>query len=133
MTGTYILVIYIEKEKELTVGALGLRKFKKGFYLYVGSAMGRAGSSTLLNRVKRHVRPFSQKKNHWHIDYLLENESVKIIQIFLIPSTNKIECLISDELHDNCDGFIKNFGSSDCSCVSHLYFFSKYDNIPIRV
>ena len=133
MTGTYILVIYLEEEKELTVGALGLRKFKKGFYLYVGSAMGKFGSSTLLNRVKRHMRPSSEKKKHWHIDYLLENESVKIIKIFLIPSTNRIECLVSEELFEHCNGYIKNFGSSDCRCVSHLYFFSNYDHIPFKV
>ena len=133
MTGTYILVIYLEIDIELTVGALGSRKFKKGFYLYVGSAMGKIGSSTLLNRVKRHLRPFSEKKKHWHIDYLLENESAKIFQIFLIPSINRIECLISEELRDHCDGFIKNFGSSDCSCESHLYFFLNYDCIPFRV
>ena len=112
---------------------MGLRKFKKGFYLYVGSAMGKIGSSTLLNRVKRHVRPFSEKKKHWHIDYLLENESAKIIQIFLIPSTDRIECLISEELNKHCDGFVKKFGSSDCNCVSHLYFFSNYEHIPFRL
>lgn len=133
MTGTYILVIYLENEIKLTIGALGSREFKKGFYLYVGSAMGKIGSSTLLNRVKRHVRPFSEKKNHWHIDYLLESESVKIIQIFLIPSINKIECIISEELYGHCNGFIKDFGCSDCSCISHLYFFSNYDHIPFRV
>ena len=133
MTGTYILVIYLEKEIELTVGALGSRKFNKGFYLYVGSAMAKVGSSTLLNRVKRHVRSSSEKKTHWHIDYLLENESAKIIQIFLIPSTNKIECLISAEIQDHCDRFIKDFGSSDCNCMSHLYFFSNYDQIPFRI
>ena len=123
----------MQKDTKFNVGSLGSIDFKKGYYLYVGSAMGKKGSTTLINRVKRHVLPPDKKKKHWHIDYLLENESTSLVQILLIPSTNKIECVISNELKDHCDGFIENFGSSDCTCRSHLYYFSNFNNIPFKL
>ena len=133
MSGSYILVILVQKEISLYIGSLGLTNFKKGYYLYVGSAMGKKGSTTLINRIRRHVLPPDKKKKHWHIDYLLENESTSFVQILLIPSTHKIECIISNELKEHCDGFIENFGSSDCTCRSHLYYFYNYNNIPFKL
>ena len=133
MSGSYILVILIQNESTFNIGSLGSIDFKKGYYLYVGSAMGKKGSTTLINRAKRHVLPPNKKKKHWHIDYLLENESTSLIKLLLIPSINKIECLVSNELLEHCDGFIENFGSSDCSCKSHLYYFSNYNNIPFKL
>ena len=87
--------------------------------------MGRSGSSTLINRVKRHVSLSSSKKVHWHIDYLIENENSLITRVFLIPSKQKLECLIAQELSYISDDFIKNFGSSDCYCNSHLLYFKE--------
>lgn len=133
MAGSYILVIRLQEESKLQIGALGSKIFKKGYYLYVGSAMGKKGSTTLINRVKRHLSPPCEKSKHWHIDYLLENEYANIIQILLIPSINKIECIISSEIKKRSDGLIENFGSSDCTCSSHLYYFSNYYNIPFKL
>ena len=133
MPGSYILIILLLKGSKLNVGSLGPIDFKEGYYLYVGSAMGKIGSTTLINRVKRHVLPPDKKKKHWHIDYLLESELAYLIQVLLIPSTNRIECRISNELNEHSDGFIKNFGSSDCNCKSHLYYFTNYNNIPFKL
>ena len=133
MSGSYIIVILVQKDISLNIGSLGPTDFKEGYYLYVGSAMGKKGSTTLINRVKRHVLPPDKKKKHWHIDYLLESELANLIQILLIPSTNRIECLISNELNEHSDGFIDDFGSSDCYCKSHLYYFSNYNNIPFKL
>jgi Uri superfamily endonuclease len=88
--------------------------------------MGHYGSSTLINRVKRHVSLSSSKKVHWHIDYLLENENSLITRVFLIPSNQKLECEISQELSNLSDGNIKDFGSSDCMCKSHLLYFRDF-------
>jgi sugar fermentation stimulation protein A len=133
MSGSYILVIFLREEVNLKIGALGSKNFKEGYYLYVGSAMGKIGSTTLINRVKRHTLPPSKKKRHWHIDYLLESELANLIQILLVPSTKKIECMISHELSEHSDGFIENFGSSDCNCKAHLYYFSNYNTIPFKL
>ncbi|MBY9018972.1 MAG: GIY-YIG nuclease family protein [Candidatus Lokiarchaeota archaeon] len=125
MKGTYLLVIYLRKKSLINIGALGRLEFQAGYYFYVGSAMGNEGSNTLLNRVKRHVDSSSNKKIHWHIDYLLDCEYSYISKIFLIPSSERLECFLSSELKDSCDKYINNFGSSDCSCDSHLFYFSK--------
>lgn len=85
--------------------------------------MGTSGSTTLLNRVKRHLKSPQQKRNHWHIDYLLENESVSIIKVYLIPSKFKLECKIAQELLEISDEYVENFGCSDCNCESHLVYF----------
>lgn len=55
MKGSYILVVFVQKNVDLIIGALGKITFRKGFYLYVGSAMGHSGATTLINRVKRHT------------------------------------------------------------------------------
>ena len=106
MKGIYILVIYLNNDRALKIGALGTISFKKGYYLYIGSAMGTTGSSTLPNRVLRHVKPSKNKEIHWHIDYLLDEDSSFIIKTYLIPSSLKLECLIAQELFTNSDGFI---------------------------
>jgi len=87
--------------------------------------MGNKGSTTLLNRVKRHLDSSCNKKMHWYIDYLLDCEYSDLFKIFLIPSTERLECLFSSELKDTCDKYFNNFGSSDCSCDSHLYYYSQ--------
>ena len=84
--------------------------------------MGHSGSSTLLNRVKRHILPSSSKNIHWHIDYLLDNNSAIISKIWMIPAKQKLECIIAQELLNISDGHIPQFGSSDCKCLSHLIF-----------
>jgi Uri superfamily endonuclease len=129
MKGSYILVIEIHKNSEIQIGALGYILFNKGFYFYVGSAMGVANSSTLINRVKRHISLTSNKKFHWHIDYLLANINSSINHLYLIPSTVRWECTIAQELMDLTNGYIKNFGSSDCNCISHLYYSKNSNNI----
>jgi len=122
MKGTYIIVIFLKKHIQISIGALGLISFKKGYYLYIGSAMGDFGSSTLINRVKRHISPPENKKIHWHIDYFLNNQETSIVQLNLIPSRQKLECILAEELISQSDGYIKKFGSSDCNCLSHLIY-----------
>jgi len=128
MKGTYILIIYMKKKIHISIGSLGTIQFRKGFYFYVGSAMGNSGSTTLLNRIKRHVAPPEKKKVYWHIDYLLHDENSLIIKIYLIPSAQRLECIISHELRSISDDLIKDFGSSDCNCKSHLLYFKSLEN-----
>lgn len=125
MKGSYILVIFIQKNIELIIGALGKIKFKKGFYSYIGSAMGNSGSTTLVNRVRRHISSSESKNIHWHIDYLLNNKNTFVYRLYLIPSLQNLECLIANELLNVSDGYINSFGSSDCYCNSHLIHFKE--------
>jgi Uri superfamily endonuclease len=94
---------------------LGEVSFKEGEYLYIGSA-----KSCLERRLQRHLR--KEKRIFWHIDYLLENQKVKIFQIWTIDK--KVECQAAEVLCQNPAIKIikKGFGSSDCKCLTHLFF-----------
>ena len=130
-TGSYILIIYIGKNlNSVAMGRLSNLTFKKGFYLYIGSAMGAARSSTSLERrVYHHIQVYSNRKTkftpHWHIDHLLLLKEVSLNKVLIIPSDEKEECKISQWIAENSNGLIKGFGSSDCMCESHLYYFSE--------
>jgi len=126
MKGTYLIAIYVLENSVINIGALGEIEFIKGNYLYIGSAMGNKGSTTLENRVKRHVSDSKDKKIFWHIDYLLANINCIITRLYLIPSLKRLECNIANEVSQFSDRFIRNFGSSDCECPSHLYYFQNH-------
>ena len=109
--GTYILKIKLKEPRTITYGK-NRKRFKRGYYFYVGSAMGE--SNNLRRRIERHLR--EDKKLHWHIDYLLQYGTVKEVYI----SGEAVECEVARDL-----SFLKSiegFGSSDCSCKSHLFF-----------
>jgi len=113
--GVYLLVFKIKNKEKLKIGSLGERIFKKGFYIYVGSAM-----NNLTKKINRHLR--KSKKLKWHIDYLLKKgENLKAIPI---RSFEKKECEIAEELSLISQGIIPDFGASDCKCKSHLFYFS---------
>lgn len=105
MSFAYILVIELSKNTCITIGKLGTINFKKGTYLYIGSAPSDS-------RLKRHLR--SKKKIHWHIDYLLERAQLKEIYI-----TQREECDVAQGIDLP---YITGFGCSDCSCPSHLFY-----------
>lgn len=112
MKGCYCLIIFLNDIKSIKIGKLGKISFKEGYYVYVGSAM-----NSLESRLKRHLS--SEKKLHWHVDYLLkESEIVKIIY----NEERKVECELSEHLSFKSEG-INGFGCSDCNCESHLYYF----------
>ena len=129
MKGTYILVIFLKENSKIQIGSLGKIFFPKGYYLYVGSAMGNSGSATLINRVKRHLLNSNKKKLHWHIDYLLANSNSMIKKLYLIPSIQPYECIIAQEILILSDSYKKNFGCSDCQCESHLLYFKRFNSL----
>ena len=131
MKGTYILVIKLSQNSKIIIGALGPIHFPKGLYFYVGSAMATTGALTLLNRVKRHVQKESHQKVHWHIDYLLKSDKTQIIRVYMIPSVDKYECIIAKEILKKADDYISNFGSSDCSCKSHLFYINRLSSFKL--
>ncbi|MDP2767000.1 MAG: GIY-YIG nuclease family protein [Candidatus Methanoperedens sp.] len=145
MKGVYVLILRLDNDRDILVGKLGELHFKKGFYAYIGSAMGRGG----FKRVTRHFN-VAQGKNStrkWHIDYLLPHSEV-ICAVFS-PTCEAIECVVAKILGEktlrkfyqtrgmlripqHCAsrsfGFssaILGFGCSDCSCETHLFFTGK--------
>ncbi|MDO8870345.1 MAG: GIY-YIG nuclease family protein [Methanobacteriaceae archaeon] len=120
MKGTYCLIIEVEKDSKISVGRLEELQFKRGFYIYVGSAL-----NSLESRVTRHLS--SKKKLHWHADYLLMDSSSNIKEVIYSIGEEKIECSLASLISDKSSPMIR-FGCSDCSCVSHLFYFKDYDD-----
>ena len=118
MNGTYLIIITLPKDTTVMVGKQGLLHFKKGCYVYVGSAL-----NGLDQRIQRHLR--TDKKTHWHIDYLLP--FTEIVEILYKENNRREECRIAQFLERNFVS-IPGFGCSDCSCKSHL-FFGSFDKI----
>jgi Uri superfamily endonuclease len=114
MKGSYILIIKLKDKKTIQIGKLGKIHFKKGFYVYVGSAL-----NGLEQRINRHLR--KTKKKHWHIDYFLD--FAEVIDTIYKESETREECNIAIELDKQLVS-IPGFGCSDCRCKSHLFYGS---------
>lgn len=112
MKGCYCLIIEFNHDQMLKIGSRLNVDFKKGYYVYIGSAM-----NNIESRLKRHLS--DEKKFHWHIDYLLKHSEITEI---IYNLDKKVECDLSKELSKNSKS-IKDFGCSDCECESHLYYF----------
>jgi len=119
-SGIYVLEINLKNDKSIEIGALGFNDFKKGNYYYIGSAQ-----SNLKSRVQRHLK--TDKKFHWHIDYLLDK--AKVTNYYTIKAEKKYECKLHNFLkqYDFLKVPIEGFGASDCKCSAHLL----YSNIEI--
>ncbi len=110
--GSYILVLRLGRRRRLPVGGLGIGDFRRGYYLYVGSA-----ARNLQKRISRHKR--TGKKLHWHIDYL--REEAQFIAALPILTATPLECEIGAAIRSIADWTVRGFGSSDCACESHLF------------
>jgi Uri superfamily endonuclease len=114
--GVYILKIKLENKIEIKIGALGKKIFPPGYYFYAGTAQ-----RNLKARIDRHYS--SDKNYHWHIDYFLAEADIESDFIFELPGAG--ECFLARILIDNGGKtLIDGFGASDCSCSSHLIYFS---------
>jgi Uri superfamily endonuclease len=121
LKGIYVLIIRVNKDINVNIGALGKIAFKKGLYAYVGSAQ-----TNLEQRIKRHLR--KEKRKHWHIDYLLDNEATKIIKVLFKKANKTEECKTAKTISEK-NKPTPNFGSSDCNCKSHLYHIKNYTHL----
>jgi len=114
--GVYLLKIKLDKKKEIKVGALGKINFVPGYYFYAGTAQ-----RNLKARIDRHYS--SDKKFHWHIDYFLAQSELENDFYFELPGEG--ECFLAQTLiKQGGKTPVAGFGASDCSCGSHLIFFS---------
>jgi len=119
MRGTYVLLIHVPYDIQLSIGALGELELEAGYYAYVGSALG-----GLEARVQRHVG--ENKKIHWHIDHLLTRG--RVIDVTQGETNERKECAIAGELAKHLK-LIAGFGSSDCKCESHLFYSLDFNEL----
>lgn len=91
--------------------------FPEGYYCYVGSAL-----NNIQKRIMRHKS--KNKKLHWHIDYFLKKSN--IIKTYSIVTDKNLECWLSSRVRSQKGEVImKGFGSTDCKCETHLYYFDQ--------
>ncbi len=113
--GVYLLILAIDEDRLVTVGKMGELQLKAGYYVYAGSAM-----KNLSKRIARHRR--KQKKSRWHIDYLTAlAASVTAVPIL---TADRLECELAGSVRAIAAEAVAGFGSSDCRCPGHLFFFS---------
>lgn len=113
MKGIYVLLIGINKDMQRRIGSLGEVYFSRGIYAYVGSAQ-----NNLEKRIARHTA--KRKKKFWHIDYLLDSASARILKVFYKEAGKEEECRTAKKLSEKGRA-ISGFGASDCNCKSHLF------------
>jgi len=113
--GSYLVVFKLIQEEQIHVGGFGNLFFPSGYYIYTGSAL-----NNLSKRIERHKKNNSKKK--WHVDYL--HPPMKFVREYHFSSMD-VECELA-EILSSIFSSIKQFGSSDCKCRSHL-FYSKSD------
>jgi len=127
--GTYALVIYLPRATTIRIGTLrvGAFKFPRGYYLYLGSAMG-----GLAAQIARHLVNNRQKKMHWHIDYFLQHAQVK--EAWTHRGIDRFECVWAQAALGlpKAKVIAPRFGASDCNCASHLIYFSKRSSLVLN-
>ena len=110
--GSYILILRLRSRQEIEIGKLGKLQFKAGYYLYAGSAQ-----KNLTQRLERHRR--ERKNLFWHVDYL--RAQAEFHWALPIRTGDNLECELASALKKLCGWEVPGFGSSDCSCGSHLF------------
>jgi sugar fermentation stimulation protein A len=112
--GSYLLVLELKRSRNIQVGKLGRVSFRRGFYIYVGSAM-----THLSKRIERHRH--LAKRHHWHIDEL--RAVADFHSALAVRSSTRLECDIAEALSKIFEWTIPGFGCTDCSCDTHLFAF----------
>jgi Uri superfamily endonuclease len=118
--GSYLLIVTLEREMSLRIGALGTHRLAGGTYAYVGSAKRGIGA-----RVERHRRLARLKRGplRWHIDFLLAAPHAALLDAFPFPGVD--ECALSRSLASvrGVNAPVPGFGASDCTggCRAHFY------------
>ena len=123
--GTYAVILRSRWNRTVQIGRWGVLNLRRGYYVYVGSALGPGGLSA---RVSRHCR--GSKAKHWHIDYLREHASPW--SLWFRYSNVRLE-------HDWAAALarmpgavaVNGFGCSDCRCEAHLFFVARSPSVEV--
>jgi len=114
--GSYLLILSLKRKRKINVGKLGRVSFRKGFYIYVGSAM-----ANLSKRMERHRH--LRKQHHWHIDEL--RAVAEFHSASAVRSSDRLERDIAKAMSKITEWSVPGFGSTDCSCDTHLFGMPK--------
>jgi len=116
--GTYALILSCASNARIQIGRLGTMQLQRGYYVYLGSALGPGG---LRARIAHHQE--LSTRPHWHIDYLRAH--TRLHSVWLRYDGRRHEHEWAREMQKVKGAMIPllRFGASDCSCPSHLYFF----------
>ncbi len=146
--GIYLLRIHVCEPLAVAFGRFqGGRSVKMpvGQYLYVGSALGRRGATTLGQRLLRHATRSNNQQPHairtavaaafevplpnhllkrcfWHIDYLLDRPEVALVQIFALHTAQSLERKVAQQLVADPHTFliVPGLGARDDPGGTHL-------------
>ena len=114
--GIYCLV-FKNPACTVRVGALGEVAFRRGWHIYVGSALGSGG----LARLERHIALSKNRDRRpkWHVDWLSESLFFCLRSSVHALTGERLECRLAEAFGgENVPGF----GCSDCDCTSHLFY-----------
>ena len=115
-SGVYLFALELGHGLRVNVGSLGSVLFKKGWYVYVGSA-----KRGLSSRLARHMNNSRGKVLRWHIDFL--RNRARTVRAFPVPTRLDLECKLARDVRAIATEMVPRFGCSDCSCPSHLFRF----------
>jgi len=118
LAGTYALVFSSTEAAPIAIGKHGTLRLQRGYYVYVGSALGPGG---LHARMAHHLEPTGHP--HWHVDYLRTHTKPQEVWFCygrILWEHRWAYCL---GLQRGASVPLAGFGSSDCMCESHLFFF----------
>jgi Uri superfamily endonuclease len=111
--GIYCLV-FSNPACTVRVGALGDVAFRKGWHIYVGSALGSGG----LARLGRHIA-LSRNRDRlpkWHVDWLSTSPAFSLRYTVHALTGERLECRLAEAIGGES---VPGFG---CDCTSHLFF-----------
>jgi Uri superfamily endonuclease len=114
--GVYALV-FSNRPCSLRIGALGEIPFRRGWHIYIGSATGPGGFARV--RRHRHLARSRDRPPRWHVDHILLSPRFTLRYALCGPSPGNLECTLAGALGGEA---VPSFGSSDCTCRSHLLY-----------
>ena len=126
--GTYALLLSFATDELIQVGRLGNLRLQPGFYVYIGSALGSGG---VRGRLAHHMRP--AERFHWHIDYLQKETKLEAVWFCYNRKSREHDWARRFAAMPEASVPMAGFGSSDCDCESHLFFFAKCPRPPARI
>ena len=108
--GIYFLVLHIEDEQDVTIGAQGTIHVPQGYYVYVGAAQ-----EELTKRMNYHRR--TRKQKHWAIDYIREVSTVT--GVLPIRSSEDLREMAAKRMKEISDWTVDDFkdGHISYSCL----------------
>ena len=115
--GTYALIMRADQVIAVTVGGLGAVRLDRGWYAYIGSALGPGGVGA---RVGRHLAGGALR---WHLDYLRTHTRVAEVWYCFNQSRRESQWVATMTALPTSASVIDGFGASDSVHRSHLFYF----------